>query len=138
MPASEFGRTLDGVTLNLIVRDVSRSVPFYAEVLGFELLYSDPDFAALRGHGTTVQLHADHTWQGMPWAKRLTDSGPRGLGLEVRILGVDPDAAEVRARELGFGVHMSTRERAAHGWRECYLEDPDGYVFAIGTPIQQH
>ena len=67
---------------------------------------------------------------------RLARPGPRGLGLEVRILGVDPEAAESRAREGGFSIHLATRERPGHGWRECYLEDPDGYVFAVGVPIE--
>ena len=22
----------------------------------------------------------------------------------------------------------------AHGWRACFLEDPDGYTFAVGLP----
>ncbi len=126
MSAREFGRTLEGLTLNLIVREVARSLPFYRDVLGFEVLYSDPDFAALRGHGTTLQLHADHTWEAIPWASRLARLGRRGLGLEVRILGVDPDVAEARAHELNFGVHLPTRDSVALGWRECYLEDPDG------------
>ena len=109
---------------------------FYRDVLQFDVLYADPDFAALQGHGTTMQLHADHTWEGMPWGPRLARPGPRGLGLEVRILGVDPEAAESRAREGGFSIHLATRERPGHGWRECYLEDPDGYVFAVGVPIE--
>lgn len=136
MSARDFGRTLEGLTLNLIVREVAKSLPFYRDMLGFEVLYSDPDFAALRGHGTTLQLHADHTWEAMPWAPWLARPGPRGLGLEVRILGVNPDVAEARARELGFRVHLSTRDSAGIGWRECYLEDFDGYVFAVGVPIE--
>ena len=35
MSAGEYGRTLAGLSLNLIVRDVARSTPFYTEVLGF-------------------------------------------------------------------------------------------------------
>jgi catechol 2,3-dioxygenase-like lactoylglutathione lyase family enzyme len=134
MPAAEFGRSLEGVSVNLIVRDVARSVPFYRDVLGFQLLYSDPDYAAFDRDGFKLQLHADHTWEHMPWAERLAE-GPRGVGAELRLLGVEPDAAERRARELGFRVHLGTRERAGHGWRECYLEDPDGYLWAVGTAI---
>lgn len=135
MPATEFGRSLPPLSLNLIVREIAASLPFYRDVLGFEVLYSDPDFAALRGRGTTLQLHADHTWEHMPWAPRLAQPDKRGLGLEVRLFGVDPEATEAKARELGFTVHVATRERAGHGWRECYVEDPDGYVFAVGVPI---
>ena len=81
-----------------------------------------------------AQLHADHTYERMPWAPRLAETGKRGLGAEVRILGIDPDAAERRAREGGFTVLVPTRDWP-HGWRDCILEDPDGYTFAVGTPL---
>jgi catechol 2,3-dioxygenase-like lactoylglutathione lyase family enzyme len=134
LSAGDFGRSLTGVSLNLIVRDVARSLPFYRDLLGFTELYSDPDYAALDRDGFKLQLHTDHTWQNMPWHAEL-ERGRRGLGAELRLLGVDPDMAEARARELGFDVHLPARDRAAHGWREAYIEDPDGYLWAIGAPI---
>ena len=134
-PAPEYGRSLTGLTVNLVVRDITRSLPFYGEVLGLQVLYSDPDFAALEGpHGMRLMLHADHTYERMPWARRLEAGEPRGLGAEIRLLGLDPDAAERRAREHGVEVLLPTRDWP-HGWRDCLLEDPDGYVFAVGTPI---
>ena len=81
------------------VRDVARSVPFYRDVLGMTVQYSDPDMAALQLGETQIVLHADHTYDKQPWASRLRDAGKRGLGAEIRILGIDPDAAERR------GVH---------------------------------
>jgi len=134
MTAADYGRTLQGLSLNLIVRDVARSLPFYTQVLGLTALYSDADFAALEGHGVRLQLHADHTYERMPWAARLGQDGPRGLGAEIRILGIDPDAAEKRAREGGFTVAVPVRDWP-HGWRDCLLEDPDGYTFAVGVPL---
>ncbi|HKW78336.1 MAG TPA: VOC family protein [Candidatus Limnocylindria bacterium] len=130
--ASEYGRTLRGLSLNLLVRDIGRSLPFYTEVLGFRALYHDVDFAALEQGGMRIQLHADHTYDGMPWAARLRDPGKRGFGAEIRILGVDPDAAERRARERGDAVLVATQD-TAHGWRDCIIEDPDGYTFAVGV-----
>ncbi len=135
LSAAEYGRTLHGLTLNLIVRDVGRSLPFYRDVLGFEVLHEEEAFAALRGHGTQVQLHADATYRRMPWAPDLAGGVRRGLGAEVRILGVDPDAAERRARDLGFDVLIETREWP-HGWREVYLVDPDGYTFSVGVATE--
>ena len=136
MSAADYGRTLTGLTLNLIVRDISLSLPFYTRVLGLRALYSDPDFAALEGDGVRLVLHADHTYEGQPWAPRLAEKGKRGLGAEIRILGIDPDAAERRARDAGYGVLMATREWP-HGWRDCVLEDPDGYTFAVGVPLRR-
>ena len=134
MSAADYGRTLSGLSVNLIVRDIGRSVPFYTDVLEMRRLYSDEDFAAFERDGVRLQLHADHTYAGMPWAARLTDSSPRGLGAEIRILGIDPDAAEKRARDAGFTVAVPVRDWP-HGWRDCLLEDPDGYTFAVGVPL---
>jgi catechol 2,3-dioxygenase-like lactoylglutathione lyase family enzyme len=134
MSAAEYGRTLAGLSVNLIVRDVARSVPFYTDVLELRLLYSDEDFAAFERDGVKLQIHADHTYARMPWAARLRDESPRGLGAEVRILGIDPDAAEQRARDGGFTVAVAVRDWP-HGWRDCVLEDPDGYTFAVGVPL---
>jgi catechol 2,3-dioxygenase-like lactoylglutathione lyase family enzyme len=134
MSAADYGRTLSGLSVNLIVRDVARSVPFYTGVLELRLLYSDEDFAALEREGVRLQLHADHTYARMPWATRLAGSTPRGLGAEIRILGIDPDAAERRARDGGFTVAVPVRDWP-HGWRDCVLEDPDGYTFAVGVPL---
>jgi catechol 2,3-dioxygenase-like lactoylglutathione lyase family enzyme len=134
MSAAEYGRTLSGLSVNLLVREVARSIPFYTGVLELRLLYSDEDFAALEREGVRLQLHADHTYAQMPWAKRLAESSPRGLGAEVRILGIDPDAAERRARAGGFSVAVPVRDWP-HGWRDCVLEDPDGYTFAVGVPL---
>ena len=134
MSAADYGRTLSGLSVNLIVREVARSIPFYTGVLELRLLYSDEDFAAFEREGVRLQLHADHTYAHMPWAKRLAESSPRGLGAEVRILGIDPDAAERRARAGGFSVAVPVRDWP-HGWRDCVLEDPDGYTFAVGVPL---
>ena len=134
MSAADYGRTLSGLTVNLIVRDIARSIPFYTGVLELRLLYSDEDFAAFERDAVKLQLHADHTYARMPWASRLRDDAPRGLGAEIRILGIDPDAAEKRARESGFTVAVPVRDWP-HGWRDCLLEDPDGYTFAVGLPL---
>ena len=134
MSAADYGRTLSGLSVNLIVRDVARSLPFYTSVLELRLLYSDEDFAAFERDGVKLQLHADHAYSGMPWASLLREHGRRGLGAEVRILGIDPDAAEQRARDGGFTVAVPVRDWP-HGWRDCLLEDPDGYTFAVGLPL---
>ena len=134
MSAADYGRTLSGLSVNLIVRDVVRSIPFYTKVLELRLLYSDEDFAAFEREGMRLQLHADHTYARMPWAARLREDSRRGLGAEIRILGVDPDAAEKRARDGGFTVLVAVRDWP-HGWRDCVLEDPDGYTFDVGVPL---
>ncbi|HEV2249973.1 MAG TPA: VOC family protein [Candidatus Limnocylindria bacterium] len=134
MASDAYGKTLTGLSLNLIVRDVQKSVPFYRDVLGMTVHYSDEDMAALQLDSTQIVLHADHTYDKQPWAPRLAEAGKRGLGAEIRILGIDPDAAERRAKERGSIVLLGARDWP-HGWRDVILEDPDGYTFAVGTVL---
>ncbi len=134
MPAAEYARELTGLSVNLVVRDVPASLPFFTEVLRLKALYSDVDFAALEGGpGVRIMLHADHTLDHSPAeTARLNAPGKRGTGAEMRILGVDPDEVEARARERGFTVNVAT-QTFPHGWRECRLEDANGYMFAVGV-----
>ena len=134
MPAPEYAKQLTGLTVNLMVRDVGASLPFYTEVLGLTSPYSDPDFAALDGGpGVRIMLHADHTLDHSPTeTARLVVAGKRGTGAEIRILGLDPDRVEARARERGFTVNVAA-QTFPHGWRECRLEDGNGYMFAVGV-----
>ena len=131
---AEYGRSLTGLSVNLIVRDIARSLPFYRDVLGLTVQYADADFAALQLADAKVQLHADHTYDHQPWAPRLADPGKRGLGAEIRIMGIDPDAVEQRAVALGVTVLTASKDWP-HGWRDVVLEDPDGYTFAVGTAL---
>ncbi|MEO8744266.1 MAG: VOC family protein [Candidatus Dormibacter sp.] len=134
MPAPDYAKQLTGLSLNLLVRDVPSSLPFYTEVLGLSALYSDVDFAALEGGpGVRIMLHADHTLDHSPVeTARLGAPGRRGTGAEIRILGIDPDQVEARARERGFTVNVAT-QTFPHGWREVRLEDGNGYMFAVGV-----
>ncbi len=134
IPAGDYGRSLPALTVNLLVREVARSVAFYNEVLEVEVVYADPDFAALRAQGVDFMLHADHAYDDHPWDARLRDNEGRGLGAEIRLFGVDPDGVEKRANDAGAPVLKGAHDRG-HGWREVWVQDPDGYVWAAGAPI---
>jgi len=138
VPADEYGRALPMFTVNLLVRDVAKSLPFYRDVLGAAVRYADGDFAALALLGTDFMLHADHTYDHHPTYARLRNAGPRGTGAEIRVMGIDPDAAGERAKRAGAKIVQEARD-FPHGWRDVVLEDPDGYVWAVGVAIgKQH
>jgi len=134
MPADAYGRSLPRFTVNLLVRDVARSVPFYCDVLGATLRHADEDFAALELNGTEFMLHADHTYGHHPLFARLQEPGPRGTGAELRVMGIDSDAVEARAKAAGARILQPATD-FPHGWRDVMVEDPDGYVWAAGVAI---
>lgn len=134
MPAPRYARTLGGLTVNLLVRDIAAALPFHRQVLGATLIYSDPDIAVLRGTDAEWMLHADHTYDAHPLHAALVKATTRGLGAELRLHGRDPDEAEKQARRLGFDVIEASADKA-HGLREVFLRDADGYVWVPDVPL---
>jgi len=135
MPGFRYGALLPPLSLNLIVADTARSAAFYRDVFEAEVHYQDIDFAAVRFGAAEVMLHADHTHDEHPWHEQLSGGAPRGVGAQFRMLGIDPDAAEARAREHGAHVSVPTTSKG-HGWREVLIQDPDGYEWAVGVLIE--
>jgi uncharacterized glyoxalase superfamily protein PhnB len=134
MRADEYGRTMPKFSLNLLVHNVDQSIPFYRDVLGATVRYADQDFAALNLQGVEFMLHADHSYDHHPLFERLKAGGLRGTGAEIRVMGIDPDAAEKRARASGAKIIQAAMD-FPHGWRDVMLEDPDGYIWAVGVAI---
>lgn len=127
-PADEYGRSLHGLTINLLVEQLERALLFQREVLAAEVVYSDPDFAVLRGYDAEWMLHADHTYDRHPIRIAAMAVGSRGAGIELRLHGCDPDRAERVALDRGFEV-MASAANKPHGLREVFIRDADGYVW---------
>lgn len=136
MPADEYGRSLTGFGVNLLVVDMERALAFQTEVLQAEVVYGDPDFAVLRGFGAEWMLHADHTYKDHELHGSLRPDIARGIGVELRLHNCDPDAAEARARDGGYTVLAGAMDKP-HGLREAYIVDPDGYVWVPDVPTAE-
>jgi len=134
MAADDYGRSLKGFGINLLVQDMDRALAFQTDVLQAEIIYSDPDFAVLRGYEAEWMLHADHTYRDHPLSGSLSPDIPRGVGVELRLHGCDPDAAEARAIEQGYTVLAGAMDKP-HGLRESYLLDDDGYLWVTDRPL---
>lgn len=134
MPGFRYGALLPPLSLNLLVTSTERSCAFYRDVFDAEIHYRDIDFAAVRVGPVEVMLHADHTHDTHPWHADLVAGAMRGLGAQFRILGIDPDDTERRAREAGAIVAVPTADKG-HGWREVCVRDPDGYEWSVGVLI---
>ncbi|MFN3936547.1 MAG: VOC family protein [Gemmobacter sp.] len=131
--ADDFGRSLSGLGLNLLTRDVRREAAFLVSVFGMTAHRVSADFAILRWRGQTIQLHADATYHAHPLPGLLPESGPRGAGAEFRLFGTDPDAAAAQAEAAG-GMVLQAPADKPHGLREAFLLSPDGYCWVPGVP----
>ena len=128
MSAEDYGKSLKGFGVNLLVEEIARSVAFQVEVLGAKIVYSDVDFAVIQIGAATWMLHADHTYSDHPLQGSLGPGMIRGLGMELRVYDLDPDACEARARERGDTVLAGAMDKP-HGLREVFIVDPDGYLW---------
>jgi len=135
MSGADYGRALPAFSVNLLVRDIDRSLRFYTDVLGATVDYSDPDFAALQLAGVEFMLHADHAYDGHALYRTLAGDAARGVGAELRVLGVDPDAVQRRAEAAGAQIVQPAGDRG-HGWRDVIVADPDGYCWAVGVRLE--
>lgn len=139
MPAADYGRSLRGFGVNLLVRDIAKATAFQVDVLGADIVFQDRDFAVLsrrdaNGSAHQWMLHADHTYADHPLLALTGDGAVRGAGVELRLYDHDPDSAEARAQARGDHVLAGSADKP-HGLRECYLVDPDGYVWVVGRTI---
>ena len=136
--APDYSRELSGeavgLSVNLLVTDVARAIAFQRDVLGALVVYADADFAALEGFGAKWCIHADHTYDDHPLGGIVRGLDRRGPGVEIRLRGCNPDAAEGRARALGYVVLAGAMDKP-HGLREAYVLDADGYCWVPDVPV---
>ncbi len=129
------------VTPNLIASDVSRSVAFYRDALGFSMGETVPDappfhFAWMRRDGVSVFLNSVESVRS-----EHRDLGSRPIGgtatlfiiLEAEDVagGIDALYASV---SKGARVIMELKNQF-YGMREFGIEDPDGYVIFFAQRI---
>lgn len=128
--AEDFGRSLTGLGLNILVRDVPSLASFLADVFEMRVHRLSADFAIMAYGNQLFQLHADHTYHSHPLPSLLPESGPRGGGLEIRLYDTDPDEAAERASlHAHQAVLLQEPSNKPHGLRECVLLCENGYAW---------
>ncbi|MBX2867197.1 MAG: VOC family protein [Acidiferrobacterales bacterium] len=139
--ADEFGRSLNGFGLNLLVKETASTIQFLQAVFGFQVLRQSEDYAILKldsandgNEGLLLQLHADQTYSSNPLPSLLPENGARGGGIELRLYDIDPDEAEARARKHDYLVLQESTDKP-HGLRECFILDPNGYCWVPSRPL---
>ncbi len=134
LSAPDYGRSLRGLGINLLVRAIRPQLEFQAEVLGATIVRADDSFAVLRFGEAEWMLHVDESYHQNPLLGHVRGARVRGAGCELRLYGRDPDVAEAACRELGCTV-LQPAATKPHGLREAFLLCPDGYCWVPGAPV---
>ncbi len=135
MKTEDFGRSLPrGIGINLLVPEIGPMAAFCRDVLDATVIYADEDFAAVTLLGSVFMLHADHSYSDNPMAGVVQGIGQRGMGIEIRVYGLDPDVTEARARTHGHHVLAGSLDKP-HGLRECHIVGPSAYIFVPSLAI---
>lgn len=131
--AADFGRSLTGLGLNLLCRDVRGMAAFLEGVFGLRVHRLSDDFALVRHGVVLIQLHSDGTFARHPLHDLLPESPPRGAGVQLYLFGIDPDTAVLRAEDHG-GMVIEPPANKPHGLREATILSPEGYAFSPAVP----
>lgn len=122
------------VAPEFFVRDLDASVSFYVEQLGFRQVRRDTNFAVVAlGDAYVLLSAADEEGRDL---RRWLDSGPRGVGVNVRIMVEDADDAYERATASGIAAVRELDDRP-YGLRDFIVADPDGFLLRFASPIER-
>jgi predicted enzyme related to lactoylglutathione lyase len=132
--APEFGASLKGIGLNLLVRDVPREVAFLKEVFGMAAFQPTEDFAIMTYGDQVFQIHADHTYHSHPLPSLLPEAGARGAGIEIRLYDSDPDEAAQLAQAHGAHILELPTDKP-HGLRETFILCENGYAWVASRAL---
>jgi len=123
------------LTPNLVVRDVTDSLNFYRDVLGFERAFSVPDappyvFAACGGGGVEIFFN-DKNVVGEDYPALATNIG----GSFTLVIEVDDlKAVLANVERQKAEISMPVKDQF-YGMREFAFKDPDGYTITIAEKI---
>jgi catechol 2,3-dioxygenase-like lactoylglutathione lyase family enzyme len=126
---------VEGFAPLIQVFDMPRSVAFYRNVLGFEVVATSPprgrddfDWGLFRLDGIELMLNAAYEAESRPAepdASRVAAHDDTALFFGCR----DVDAAYAYLR--GKGIELEPPVVAPYGMKQLYLKDPDGYTICL-------
>ena len=130
--ADAFGRSLTGIGVNLLTRDVRALAAFLEQVFGLNAHRLSDDFAIITHGAAVFQLHHDGTYHSNPLPQLIPENPPRGGGAQFYLFGLDPDACVARA---GDHVVIEAPSDKPHGLREATILSPEGYAFSPAVSL---
>ncbi|MGC1497709.1 MAG: VOC family protein [Sulfitobacter sp.] len=132
--AEDFGASLRGIGLNLLVRDVKREVAFLETVFDMKLHQVSADFAIVLYGAQVFQLHSDSTYHSNPLLGLLPENPPRGAGIEIRLYESDPEVVCAKAEAAGGTILQEPTDKP-HGLREAFILCENGYAWVASRPL---
>jgi catechol 2,3-dioxygenase-like lactoylglutathione lyase family enzyme len=125
----------------LCCSDIERSLRFYIDVLGFDVIYERPDegFAFLEREGAQIMLEqyreSERTWLAGP----LEHPYGRGINLQIEVSEVAPLHAAVTASSARILVPLEDVwyrvGDVEMGNRQFVVLDPDGYLLRFAQDL---
>ena len=118
------------VTNTLIVRDITRSVAFYRDVLG----------ATLVREGEPTFLRLGNIWLTINGGGGGTDDKPEVIAMPPRDTNVISNFLNLRVTDIrryyelwsSRGAKFITEPKVHATEMRCYMRDPDGYLIEVG------
>ncbi len=130
-------KTMATLVPELSVKDLDKSLHFYRDIIGFEILFERPEnrFVYMKFYGSEFMIEEDRPREGTSalWIIEPLDY-PRGRGLNISI--DCPDAEELSERITSHNIPLRKpleenwyrENQIAHGERNFLVQDPDGYL----------
>jgi catechol 2,3-dioxygenase-like lactoylglutathione lyase family enzyme len=134
----------------LYVRDLSRSLHFYVDILGFQIEYQRPEsgFATISREGAHLMLEATASAEAatdLEFAQGQWRTAPlaypfgRGLSLEITVADVQSVHAQLVMHAYPIKLDLQDKwyrvSDRFQGVRQLLVMDPDGYLLRFGQPI---
>jgi len=122
----------------LSVSDFDRSLDFYVDLVGFEILYARPEsaFAYLSLDGAELMIErTSGTWSTGPLEQ------PYGRGINFQIMVADLAALHARLVTQGYPIMVPIEERwyrrgdVFDGQQQFLVQDPDGYLLRFAEDL---
>ena len=132
--ADDFGASLRGIGLNLVVRDVKREATFLETLFDMNAYQVSADFAIMTYGDQVFQLHSDGTYHSNPLLGLLPENPPRGAGIEIRLYESDPEDVCAKAEAAGGTILQGPTDKP-HGLREAYVLCENGYAWVVSRPL---
>ena len=132
--AEEFGKSLTGLGVNIIVKSPEQTAQFLETVFELYPSHLGADFALIPYQDDIFQLHSDKSFTAHPSYPHLPENPPRGTGIELRLYNSDPDQACTKAQAYGCMVLAPATDKP-HGLREATILCPDGYMWLPSRPL---